>query len=419
MTNSPLIIADASRRQLSQLTLIRSLLLVALWIGLIIGSTGQLKASLAYLFGFLSLFSFIHLLTCFRLKNSLPVTQFEFFIQLLMDVFFLSALFYFSGGANNPFISYLLIPICISATTLAWSYTWLITGICLLNYTVLLFLYVPLPVFETSHQHLNAPNWHIIGMWFNFSLSAILITFFIIKMTRALDEQNKALSSMREDELRNEQLMAVAMQAAGAAHEMNTPLSSMTVLLSELQAENKNNPSLISDLEILKQQVKHCADTLKRLVQDSNEESGKQFKQQDIKTFCDSIINHWQLMRPKAIFSLSYNNLETRTLPQDTRLVHAVMNLLNNAADASPENIRIEISCESEQLIWIITDTGEGIHKKIGRKLGKISMSTKEQGMGIGMLLAHATIKHYGGRLHQSANIPSGTITTLILPLTP
>jgi len=420
MKNSSSPSIDASRKQLSQLTLIRSILLAILWLSFILAlETKQIQTSSNFLAWILLIFSGIHLLTLMRFKDSLPVTEFEFLIQLLIDVICLSALFYFSGGANNPFISYLLVPICISATTLPWRYTWLITVTCLIGYALLLFFYVHSPIFEASHQHQEGnTNWHIIGMWFNFSLSAILITYFVVKMAHALQEQSKILSSMREDELRNQQLMAVAMLAAGAAHEMNTPLSTMTILLTEIQNEYKDDLNLLGDLDILKLQVKHCATTLKHLVQDSSEANEGKFKQQTIKVFCDSIINRWQLMRPNVNFTITFQNITQNTIAHDPRLDQAIINLLNNAADASLDNIKLHVNCEQQQLIWSITDSGEGISNQISSKLGKIMLSTKEQGLGIGMLLAHAAIKHYGGSVNQTSAHNSGTITELKLPLT-
>lgn len=421
MTDSPSLSIDASRKQLSQLTLIRSILLSALWISFIWAARlEQINLTLTALASILILFSLIHTFTFFRIRKSLPVTEIELLIQLFIDILCLSSIFYFTGGANNPFISYLLIPICISATTLPLKYTWLTTITCLTSYTWLLFFYIPMPVFEMNHQaHSSNLNWHIIGMWFNFSISAILITYFIVKMARALQEKNKILSTMREDELRNQQLMAVAILAAGAAHEMNTPLSTMSVLLSELRDEHKEDLQLTADIDVLKQQVKACASTLKNLVQDSSEANEGRFKQQSIQLFCHAIIDRWQLIRPKAKFSISFSDVTEKTIVHDPRLDQAIINLLNNAADASPENIQLTVYCEKNQLIWQIADKGKGISKHIKSKLGKSMQSTKEQGLGIGMLLSHAAIKNYGGNVNHRPNENSGTITELILPLTP
>src|SRR4051812_12371731 len=104
---------------LAQLTTIRSILLGCLWFSFALSfwfnTTHMVHAAVLML---LIIFSSIHGLTYLRLRNLLVVTDWEFFCQLLIDVICLNALFYFSGGANNPFISYLLVPICISAATL-------------------------------------------------------------------------------------------------------------------------------------------------------------------------------------------------------------------------------------------------------------------------------------------------------------
>jgi two-component system sensor histidine kinase RegB len=408
--------ASAPYKQLSQLTLIRSILLTVLWLCF----TGalmmdQIKGAFHYLLGILFVFSLIHALTFLRLKKQLPVTELEFFIQLMLDILCFSFLFYFSGGANNPFISYLLVPICISAATLPWRYTWLTSISSLVSYSLLLFFYIPLPLFEINHHQQTTMNWHIIGMWFNFTLSAILITYFVVKMARTLEEQNRTLSALREDELRNQQLMAVAMLAAGAAHEMNTPLSTMTILLSELRDEHKDNPNLMADLDILKTQVKHCAVTLKQLVQDSSEANEGKFKQQHVKDFCDSIINRWQLMRPNIIFLSSFNQIMENSIIHDPRLDFAIINLLNNAADASPDGIQLEVYSEQHQLVWHIIDSGHGINPNL--QPGKMILSTKEQGLGIGLLLAYAAIKNVGGSVNQTSNPSRGTTTEIRLPL--
>ena len=154
------------------------------------------------------------------------------------------------------------------------------------------------------------------------------------------------------------------------------------------------------------------------MVKDSSEATELKFKQQDVKSFCELVINRWQLMRPNINFSITVATETKDTITQDPRLINAIINLLNNAADASPNNIKIDISGELNELVWKITDFGQGINQQLNAKIGKTIHSTKEQGMGIGMLLTHATIKNYGGQLTQTPNQPFGTITELRLPLT-
>ncbi len=411
---------DAYEQHLQQLTIIRSLLLAFLWSAFLTSygftNVNLPKGAVATI---LCVFTCINILTAFRLRNSLVIARIEFFIQLLVDIVCLIFLFYFSGGATNPFISYLLVPICISAATLPWRYTWFITILCVLAYSTLLFFHVALPIFALDHSQMHSPlNGHILGMWFNFFVSAMLITYFVVKMAKNLRDQETKLNQMREDELRNEQVLAVATLAAGTAHEINTPLATMTVLLAELRNEYQHNTQLTEDLTILAQQVASCAQSLKQMVQDASSATEGNYKEQLIKDYCNFIIDRWQLMRPNVHFSLNFlPDLTQQKIAYDTRLNHAIINLLNNAADTSPTKIIINISSKNDSFLWQIVDEGEGLTQATTHMIGNRIMSTKETGLGIGMLLSNATIKHYGGTVTQKHNSPKGTVTEIRLPL--
>ena len=117
----------------------------------------------------------INIMTWYRLHQNWPVTNLEFFLQLLVDVLALTALLYFSGGSTNPFISFYLLPLIIAATILPWRYTWLIAAIYIACYTILLFEYVPLlhDHSDDHSAHLMEFNLHVSGMWFPVVLSTV------------------------------------------------------------------------------------------------------------------------------------------------------------------------------------------------------------------------------------------------------
>jgi two-component system, sensor histidine kinase RegB len=412
----------APTQHLRQLSLIRCLLLACLWPGLfcahwLASATVGLPAAV------LLVLTLVTGMTLVRLRQPLAVTELEFFVQLVVDVIGLIVLFYFTGGANNPLVSYLLVPLCISAATLPWRFTWAIASLSLVAYSVLLFFYVDFPLFALSqgeHSHHGGTwfNWHIIGMWFNFFLSATLITYFVVKMAGSLRRQQEAISQLREDELRHQQLTAVAMLAAGAAHEINTPLSTMTVLLQELRTEHAEQPELRADLELLSGQVAQCAASLRRLVKDSSEATRGTFMAQPITACCQSIIDRWQLMRPLGEFSVGFSGDQLEhSIALDPRLELAIINLLNNAADASPDNVSIGITATAGQLRWDISDTGAGIAPAAANNLGKSAFSTKSTGLGLGMMLAQVTLNSYGGSLSQQARKPQGTLTQVVIPI--
>jgi two-component system sensor histidine kinase RegB len=408
---------DLVAAHLKQLTIIRSLLLILLWSSLLASFWLQaVELPLAPVCSILILFSLIHFLTYLRLKNPLKIIKPEFFIQLLIDVILLNALFYFSGGATNPFVSYLLVPICISAATLPWRYTWIITSLSIIFYSLLMFFHHPLSIFD-MHQHHGGFNWHIIGMWFNFFVSAILITYFVVRMANDLRAREQLLTEMREDELRDEQVIAVATLAAGAAHEMNTPLGTISLLLSELRVTHQQDPQLMQDLNLLTQQVNVCANSLKKMVEDSETATKGQAKEKNVFEYCNSIIDLWQLMRPSAKFEKNISPaIQQRKIRYDSRLDNAILNCLNNAVDASPEKVVIDIQLQNNILIWRISDWGRGFEQDLQKQIGKETVTTKSRGLGIGLLLTHASIKRLGGDVRHEANQPNGTVTVIELP---
>jgi len=367
----------------------------------------------------LALMAVINLLTYRRLRQTLPVTALEFFVHLLIDLACLSVIFYCSGGANNPFISYFLVPICVSAATLSSGYTLVITCISIASYSLLLFFHLPLSAFTPPHEHMNSSiNLHVLGMWANFFISAGLITYFVVKMAQSLRAQEDQLNQLREDELRNQQLIAIATLAAGTAHELGTPLSTMKVLLSELRTEYRENTTLSKDLTLLTQQVEQCANTLRNLVDKAEHTKEGQFPRELVRDYCEKVIEHWRIIRPDVTIQVTYKD----NLPQITNLFHptieqAIINLLNNAADANPHNILINIQWDNARLNWTIADEGQGIPSDVAKKIGAGFITTKQHGMGIGLFLSQSTINRYGGSVQLHQREPQGTLTEFTLPL--
>jgi two-component system sensor histidine kinase RegB len=199
-----------------------------------------------------------------RSRSTIPITEREFFIHLLADIFFFSALMYFSGGASNPFISYYLIPISIAAITLPRHYSIVTAAAALLSYSLLINYYVDIesiaPTAQTGHgHHAESNNLHILGMWANFAISAVIITYFISRMANTLKNQQQQIAEQREAQLRDEQLLAVGTLAAGTAHELGTPLNTMKLLIDEMIADAQHSQD---DLHLLNQQLALCKTTL-------------------------------------------------------------------------------------------------------------------------------------------------------------
>lgn len=371
----------------------------------------------------LAIFALLTIITFWRLQHPWPVTDIEYFFQLLIDIGGLTIVLYFSGGATNPFVSYYLVPITVSAALLPWRFTWIIAGLSLLAYSLMLIYYRPFlsmqPTMDHSHHAANSFNLHILGMWFTFAISTMLITYFVVKMASALRQQETKLAANREDELRDEQILAVATLAAGTAHELGTPLATMTLLLDELEQDYQQQPALGSDLALLKQQLESCKKILKGLVSTADAHSHGNKTAVAIGPYLQQLLSHWQVLRPQCHFHLSIApQCQQRTLLVEPTLEQAISNLLNNAADASDQAIEVTANCQANDLVISIRDHGAGIAMEIAEQIGKPFVSTKGKGLGLGLFLSHATINRYGGSIELFNHPEGGTLAELRLPLT-
>ncbi|MGK0443046.1 MAG: two-component system sensor histidine kinase RegB [Pseudohongiellaceae bacterium] len=364
------------------------------------------------------LYTLIALFTQYRIRLSWPVTDAEYFLHLFTDVSIISALLFFSGGASNPFVSYFLVPLCISAAILPWRYTWVIAGYSLTAYSLMLFYFEPLPTTVINHQHHSSSsfNQHVLGMWFNFALSAGLITYFVVKMANSLRQKEALWVTEKEDRLRDEQIFAVATLAAGTAHELSTPLSTMTILLEELKAEHDDIAPLKKDLTLLQEQVNRCSVILKNLV--NTAESHNQKQQEDVifTAYIEQLLEHWQVIRPSTHFSFTKNVGLAPSFSVDPTLEQAIFNLLNNAADASSQNIAIHLDWNKKNIQLSIHDQGPGIPIDIAEQLGKPFISNKGSGLGLGLFLSHATVQRYGGSIELHNHPEGGSVAELTLP---
>jgi two-component system, sensor histidine kinase RegB len=359
----------------------------------------------------------LNLATWIRLRRKWPVSSIEFFAQLLVDVFALSALLYFSGGSTNPFISLYLLPLTIAAAALPWAYTWVMAAVTISCYTLMLFYYLPLP--HDHEEHNSEFNLHVSGMWLAFVLSTMLIAWFVVKMGISIRERDKDLALAREQALRNEQIIALGTLAAGAAHELGTPLATMAVVTGELQDEYKENREFQDNIRILRDQITQCKHTLTQLLADAGQARAEEGSGQAVDSFLRQVLDKWQLMRPSVQFTYRGSGVEPAPQILNTQLLsQSILNLLNNAADASLKHIEIEVSWNYQELHLQILDYGDGLTGEAVQRAGQPFFTSKAsgQGFGIGLFLANANIERFGGKVRLTNRV-GGACTQVTLPL--
>ena len=402
-----------SRQNLLRLCVIRSILIVVLLAGSFwfrFSETMQFPS--LPVFTVLLVMVVINALILLRLRSDSPVSEKEFFANLLLDVFFLTLVLYFTGGSTNPLVSYYLIPLIISAAVLRPTHTWVITFLSISFYTLLLFYYQPLALFSMTGHHAMS-NAHFLGMWVNFGFSALLISWFVVRMAGALREQAQAIADNREAGLRDEQIISVASIAAATAHEMRTPLATMAVTVDEIGSEY---PQLKDETAMLTQQIARCDKVLRNLVSTTTEDSGMVVTQ--VGVLLKGLLEKWSLARPEIKLETTIPECEAlHKIRYDQSLQHALINLLNNAADASPEFVSLQVGASKDWLQIVIEDRGAGIPSDIAGSLGKTSISRKQGGLGLGVLLGQASIERLGGEVKLTDRQGPGTRLEIRLPL--
>lgn len=360
----------------------------------------------------------LNLFTWLRLHKKWPVLHIEFFLQLLIDVFALTAILYLSGGSTNPFISFYLLPLTIAAATLPRRFTWSMAGITIGCYTLLLFNYIPLP--HDHSKHLIEFNLHVSGMWLAFVLSTVIIAWFVVQMSNSIRNRDRELSEAREHALRNEQIIALGTLAAGAAHELGTPLSTMAVITGELQQEYTDDHDFQTNIHILRDQITHCKQTLTQLLANAGQSRTEDGSGEPVDYFLRQVLDKWKLMRPSIKFT--YDCQGVQPAPQimsNQSLSQSILNLLNNAADASSECINITSNWEANTLHLEIIDDGAGLTDEVKQRAGEAFFTSKKpgQGFGIGLFLANANIERFGGNVRLFNHESGGACTYVTLPL--
>lgn len=375
----------------------------------------HLNLPLGALLGGIAFLSLAECATLWRLRRGWPVTELEIALQLLVDVAVLSWLLYFAGGSSNPFAPAYLVPVALAAIALRPALSIVIVGASIAAYTLLFRFHVPLP---SSHHEGFAL--HVFGMWVNFVLSALLIAGILWLLAENLRRRDRLIAEAREKALRNEHVVALGALAASAAHELSTPLSTAALLADEIAMELDDTARVRSDLALLKEQIRQCKASLSTLLAGAGRARMESSARVAVDAFLADTSERWRLLRPDVTLATEFVVNDLQLLPEQG-LSQALINLLNNAADASAAagkpRIALHARIESEHLIIEILDEGRGIDAAARELAGRAVMNSTSGGAGLGLLLSNATLARWDGELALHPRAEGGTLTRIRLPL--
>ena len=211
-------------------------------------------------------------------------------------------------------------------------------------------------------------------------------------------------------------IMAIGTLAAGAAHELGTPLGTIALLAGDLANDSQLPASLQPDITLLRQQIGICKEIITGLSRRAGAERLENTVTTAVDHWLDALRQRWHATRPRATSHLeTHGNQPAPGIIDDPRLEQAVLNLLNNAANASSAAIEIGLEWTSESIVIDIRDHGPGFPQVVLRTGGETAFPAHERGSGIGLLLTRSAIEQLGGRLTLSKQPEGGALARLEL----
>ena len=360
-------------------------------------------------------------LLAYRFAVRLPqVKTWHYLLLLMVSVLMLGWFLHDSGGHTNPLISLLLVPLAMSAAMLGWQASASLALLILVIYAGLMQFFVPLAASGAHHHHGNDQmmQLHLFGMWLTFCLSVVLILVFVIPLAVSIRQQRELIARQREKSLQDERIVAMATFAASAAHQLGTPLSTLSVIADDLAEDFQDNPQVRDDVKLMAEQVVVCKEILHSMMRRADAIRNQERQLIRIKDFLQRVREQFNLLNPSRSVTLRLGQQSSVTIESDETLEQAVLNLLDNAARAAQDNPVIELDAAPGEVCLRILDSGPGLPPEVELAIGQPFISTrdKNEGMGLGLFLSHATINRLGGRLKVSTR-PEGACMEVWLPL--
>jgi len=284
----------------------------------------------------------------------------------------------------------------------------------MLCYAALRLLYVPLPLphsIELEHELMY------FGQWVNYTMLAGLVAWFGVRVGEVWSHHHRRTQQEAEQEARDRSLIGLAALAAGAAHEMSTPLSTMSVVVGDLRRGAKLPADWKVSIDMLWQQLQICKRSLSDMVRAADIEQLGRTRSVSARQFVRDLLDHFQLLRPQVPIQLQFEPIEdSLALRADHTLPQALLNLVNNAADASPHAVELRVRQNDLALVIQILDRGPGIAPRLRERLGKGPVTGKAGGNGVGVFIANSAIERLGGTVRMFDRKHGGTRVQVELP---
>lgn len=326
-----------------------------------------------------------------------------------------------TGGPMNPFSLLYLVQITLAAVVLKKEWTWGLGGLSIVCFALLFFLHAPFTeIHLSSAEHGFLP--HLVGMWIAFVIAAGLISFFTGKVSDALRLREQEVLALQDRIARQERLASLVTLAAGAAHELGTPLGTIAVVACELEryaSTLTRGEALRDDARLIRSEVERCQRILQRMSAEGAEPVGESPRIVEVGELLRQTLAEIAEERRDHI-SLDAANVNVTLFLPVRATVQSLVALVGNALDAGADDVRVVLraQCRGSEIVFSICDNGPGMNEDILRRIAEPFFTTKEpgRGMGLGTFLVRTFAERLGGGLTYESAAGRGTTATLVLP---
>ena len=319
------------------------------------------------------------------------------FFFLVLDIFQLGVLLYLTGGVNNPFIIFLLIPSVFSSSNLSFKTNCLLVLLTTVVIIFLTFYSEDLPGSIRDHFHINSYYHYSIPV--SLIIALIFLNYFAMTFGTQSRLRKEALAKMEEVMAKEHELLSLGGQAAAAAHSLGTPLSTIKIITQELVKQFKEQKDIKKDIELLLSQVERCNQILKRLSLNPVEEDDFIDKDITMRDYLSEIISSFREISKKN-FNLNFDQYSNdKKITKSIEIVYGLRNFIGNANKFSKENVYINLKSDSEITEIIIEDDGNGYPKDVLSKIGEPYLRSNDPieksntGLGLGLFIGKTLLE--------------------------
>ncbi len=414
----PLAEADAGRRNMSLLIQLRWLAVGGQLLTIQITSSAMdIAPPLAPLLGAIGLLVVINLLSLFLLHRGRAVTNIELTAALLFDVAALCWQLHHSGGLANPFASLFLLQVVIGTILLSQRSAWMIAAATLIALAALRVDPTPLvlpPAYADDPMGL-----YLKGSLVCFLLIAVLLVGFVSRISRNLRDRDAALAGVRQRAAEEDHIVRMGLLASGAAHELSTPMSSMSVILGDLARHPAiaDDPELDADIADMQAELQRCKLIVGGILMSAGEVRGENPSVTSVRSFVADVVADWR-DRTLGVIALRDDFGDDVAIVSDPALRQVIGNIIDNGLEVSPAGLTIHSQRDGDDLILDVLDDGPGFSEEMLAAFGRPYSSTKgKAGGGLGLFLVVNVIRKLGGQAEVTNRADRGARVRVTVPL--